>query len=98
MKAEFTLPSDLCGIVLAMTSRDKVHEARAIDLPSLLATTSARQAMTPTSRMQARLAAANQGQKTSALEPKLKAELGIRTGNSPSFNYLARKLLSGRSQ
>ncbi|MFM7028605.1 MAG: hypothetical protein ACKOXK_08030 [Chakrabartia sp.] len=65
-----------------------------VDLPSLLATTAAHQAMTPTAQVQARLS-------TRALrgdaEEKSQGTSQSEKQNSSSFNYLTRKLLCERA-
>jgi hypothetical protein len=68
-----------------------------LDLPSLLATSAARQAVTPTARMQASLTAQQNRPAPSISDTKSAGRFSLGEENSQSFNGLARKVLNERA-
>ncbi len=80
-------------------ARSRKPKPKKIELPSLLATISAQQATTPTARIQAKATAIARGAAADATKSDavLPVEGDSGEGNSPSFNRLAAKFLSGRT-
>ena len=82
------------------TARRSKTKSAKIELPSLLATISAKQATTPTARIQAKAATAAQGARADASDTDVisPAKGDSHDKNSPSFNRLAANLLTGRTR
>lgn len=80
-------------------ARNRKPKPKKIELPSLLATISAQQATTPTARIQAKATAmANpEASNASKTDPVPPVQGDSVEGNSPSFNRLAAKFLTGRT-
>lgn len=79
-----------------MDTPDSQDRAQILDLPSLLATTAARQAITPTARVQAQLMAQERQHSRSHLEEKTPQKTTLGDKNSQNFNYLTSKILNER--
>ncbi len=81
------------------TPRQGKARPKKIELPSLLATISAKQATTPTARIQAKAGALGKTKaKIAANVEGIGSTKGDSAGeNSPSFNRLAANLLTGRT-
>lgn len=79
-----------------MDDADPIERTQIFDLPSLLATTGARQAITPTARVQAQLMAQESQNSRSNLETKTHHKQAADQKNSQNFNYLTSKILRER--
>lgn len=92
----FTLRSFLLGIRCHMDDADPVERTQIFDLPSLLATTAARQAITPTARVQAQLMAQEIQNSRSNLATKNHHTQAADQKNAQNFNHLTSRILRGR--
>jgi hypothetical protein len=80
------------------SGRQAKARPKSVELPSLLATISARQATTPTARIQAKTASVLSGARDNAteLDAILSRNSARDSACSPSFNCSAATLLTGR--
>ncbi|MFM8498405.1 MAG: hypothetical protein ACKOAN_00115 [Chakrabartia sp.] len=88
--------SFLLGIRCHMDDANPIERTQIFDLPSLLATTAARQAITPTARVQAQLMAQESQNSRSNLKTKNHYKQAADHKESQNFNYLASRILSER--
>jgi hypothetical protein len=79
-----------------MDDADPVERTQIFDLPSLLATTAARQAITPTARVQAQLMAQEIQNSRSNLATKNHHTQAADQKNAQNFNHLTSRILRGR--
>ena len=79
-----------------MDDADPVERTQIFDLPSLLATTAARQAITPTARVQAQLMAQESQNSRSNLATKNHHTQAADQKNAQNFNHLTSRILRGR--
>lgn len=81
-----------------MDDADPIERPQIFDLPSLLATTAARQAITPTARLQAQLMAQENQNNRANLETRNHRKQAPEHTISQNFSYLTSKLLCERGR